>query len=54
MSNPPNIGEPTRNANATATPNTIPTMINRLFMMKIEVGRDKNELKYWEEIWNKS
>ncbi len=45
MSNPPNMGEPITNANATATPSTMPTMINRLFMMKIEVGRDKNELK---------
>jgi hypothetical protein len=32
ISMPPNIGEPIKNANVTAKPRIIPTMINRLFI----------------------
>ncbi len=34
-SNPPNIGEPMKNAKATTTPKTIPTIRIRLFIAKI-------------------
>ena len=35
LSNPPNIGEPKKNAIATAMPKTIPTIMNRLFINPI-------------------
>ena len=34
-SNPPNIGEPMKNAKEIATPKTIPTITSRLFIAKI-------------------
>ena len=44
MSNPPNIGEPRKNAIVTAIPNPIPTAMKRLFIGPVLTSRDKNEL----------
>ena len=48
MSNPPNIGEPTKTAKATTIAKPMPTTIKRLFILeKIQQNPDKKELQIW-------
>ena len=42
ISNPPNIGEPTKNATVTSEPKTIATINNRLFTLKLKICKIKS------------
>ncbi len=44
VSNPPNAGEPIITANVTTIPKSTPTIMKRLFMIKIPTGPDKKGL----------
>jgi len=45
MSNPPNIGDPSKTAITTTMPKTTPTATNRLFIENGKFLKNKNEVK---------
>lgn len=48
-SNPPNIGEPKKNASATIKPRAMPTTINRLFIFTNILCLNKKQLnRLWK------
>ena len=52
VSNPPNAGEPIITANVTTIPKSTPTIMKRLFMIKISSSPVKNGLYCnLEKIW---
>lgn len=50
-SNPPIAGDPTITAMVITIPNAIPTIMNRLFILKLTESQIKTDCKLLEKMW---